>query len=69
MKADLKEREWRRAGCAERAEAELRTGDGRRHQRQANPADWDLPGGNTHQPQRGPYDDDDEDDDDYTNQG
>jgi len=69
MKADLKEREWRRAGCAPRAEAELRTGDGRRHQRQANRADWDLPGGNTHQPQRSPYDDDDDYDDYYTNLG
>jgi len=66
MKADLKEREWRRAGRAPRAEAELRTGDGRR---QANRADWDLPGGNTHQPQRSPYDDDDDYDDYYTNLG
>ena len=69
MKADLKEREWRRAGCAPRAEAELRTGDGRRHQREANRADWDLPGGITHQPQWSPYDDDDDYDDDYTTLG
>jgi len=69
MKADLKEKEWREAGCAKRAEAELRTGDGRRHQREANRADWDLPGGITHQPQWSPYDDDDDYDDDYTTLG
>ena len=68
MKADLKEREWRRAGCAPRAEAELRTGDDRRFQRQANRANRDLPGSNTQQAQRG-RDDDDDDDDENTNQG